>query len=201
MCHSIPVKSVENDKVAGSCLSEPLNEDHQQSQETTAEEEEAAAARGEDSGAHCDKAASGETERDKDVAETDGKDSGETQNVPEQTVETENESAQAGSVSEQGIGGESVDSETGSKKGEDDEKTEEEKAAADSSSSVKESSALEGDDQKKRFVAFCLLETQNGYHCCIGSFVLANVDALLKVTLLCAFVCSICPSSHSPVPL
>lgn len=159
MCHSIPVKSVENDKVAGSCLSEPLNEDHQQSQEMTPEEEQGATAGGEDNGAKSDKAASGDTESDKDAMETDIKDSGVAQNVPEQTVDTENESTQAVSVSEQGTVGETIDSEMGSKKGEDDEKTEE-KAAADSSSSVKESSSLEGDDQKKRFVAFCLLETK-----------------------------------------
>lgn len=34
------------------------------------------------------------------------------------------------------------------------------KAATDSTSALKESSSVEGDDQNKRFVAFCLLETK-----------------------------------------
>lgn len=105
-----------------------------------------------------DKAASGDLERDRDVVETDTKEVGDT-SVPEETFDTENKSSQAVSVSEQGTVGETVDSEMGSKKGEEDEKTEE-KAAADSASTVKGSSSVEGDDQKKRFVAFCLLETK-----------------------------------------
>ncbi|KAF7657984.1 hypothetical protein LDENG_00019760 [Lucifuga dentata] len=141
-------EEAENDKVAGSCLSEPLNEDHHQSREMTPEEEQAAAAGGEDNGATSVKAATGDTENTKDVMETDIKDIGDAQNTPEETVETENESTQAVSVSEQGTKGETVGSEMKSKNGEDDEKTEE-NAAVDSSSSVKESSSLEGDDQKK----------------------------------------------------
>ncbi|XP_071776576.1 scaffold attachment factor B1 isoform X2 [Centroberyx gerrardi] len=147
-----PKENKENDKVAGSCLSEPLNEDRHQSQETTPEEEQAATAGGEDNvsdiGAKSDTAASGNMESDKDVMETDTKEVGDTQNVPEETVDTESKSTQAVSVSEQGAAGETVDSEMGSKKGEEDEKTEE-KADADSSSAVKESSSVEGDDQKK----------------------------------------------------
>lgn len=120
-----------------------------------------------DTGAKSDKAASGDVEGDRDVVETDTKEVGDAdtkevgdaQNAPEETLDTENESSQAVSVSEQGAVGETVDSEMGSKKGEEDEKTEE-KAAADSASTVKESSSVEGDDQKKRFVAFCLLETK-----------------------------------------
>lgn len=124
------------------------------------EEEQAATAGGEDNvsdtGAKHDKAASGEIECDRDVVET--KEVVDT-SVPEETFETENQNSQAVSVSEQGTVGETVDSEMGSKKVEEDEKTEE-KAAADSASAVKGSSSVEGDDQKKRFVAFCLLETK-----------------------------------------
>ena len=130
------------------------------------EEEQAAAAGGEDSvsntGAKSDNAASGDVESDRDVVETGAKEVGGAQSVPEETFDTENESSQAVSVSEQGGMGETVDSEMGSKKGEEDEKTEE-NAAADSASTLKESSSVEGDDQKKRFVAFCILENQNGY--------------------------------------
>ncbi|XP_030289192.1 scaffold attachment factor B1 isoform X2 [Sparus aurata] len=145
-------EETENDKVAGSCLSEPLNEDHHQSHETSPEEEQAVTAGGEenvpDTGAKSDKAASGDVESDRDVVETDTKEVGDTQNVPEETMDAENESSQAVSVSKQGAVGETVDSELGSKKGEEDEKTEE-NAAADSASTVKESSSVEGDDQKK----------------------------------------------------
>ncbi|KAM9357946.1 scaffold attachment factor B1 isoform 2-T2 [Symphorus nematophorus] len=145
-------EETENDKVAGSCLSEPLNEDHHRSHETSPEEEQAATARGEenvsDTGAKSDKPASGDVESNRDVVETDTKEVGVTQNAPEETFDDENKSSQAVSVSEQGTVGETVDSEMGSKKGEEDEKTEE-KAAADSASTVKESSSVEGDDQKK----------------------------------------------------
>lgn len=157
LCHSIPVKSVENCKVAGSCLSEPLNEDLHLSHETSPEEEQAATAGGEENLPNT--ATFGDVESDKDVVETDIKDIGDTQNVPEETFDVENETLQAVSVSEQGAVGETVDSEMGSKKGEEDEKTEE-KAAAESASTVKESPSVECDDQKKRFVAFCLLETK-----------------------------------------
>ncbi|XP_070764655.1 scaffold attachment factor B1 isoform X2 [Enoplosus armatus] len=145
-------EETENDKVAGSCLSEPLNEDHHQSHVTSPEEEQAATAGGEenvsDTGAKSDKAASGDVERDRDVVETDAKEVEDTGNVPEETFDAENKSSQAVSVSKQGAVGETVDSELGSKKGEEDEKTEE-KAAADSASTVKESSSVEGDDQTK----------------------------------------------------
>ncbi|XP_075943975.1 scaffold attachment factor B1 [Anarhichas minor] len=142
----------ENDKVAGSCLSEPLNEDHQQSLETSPEEEHAATAGGEDNasdtGAKSENAASGDAASAMDVVETPTKEVGDAPNAPEETFDAENESSQAVSVSEQGAVDETVDSEMGSKKGEEDEKTEE-KAAADSASTVKESSSVEGDDQKK----------------------------------------------------
>lgn len=100
-----------------------------------------------------DTAAPGDVERDIVVAQEVGG----AQKAPEETLDAENKSSQAVSVSEQG--GETVDSEMGSKKGEEDEKTEEQ-AAADSASTLKESSSVEGDDQKKRFVAFCILETK-----------------------------------------
>lgn len=165
MCHSIPVKSVENDKVAGSCLSEPLNEDHPESHEASPEEEQAATttAGGEDSvpdnEAKCDVAATGDVEGSGDVVGTDSKVVGDEQNTPEETLDAESKMSQAVSVSKQGGEGESVDSETGAKKVEEDEKTEEQ-AAAESASAQKESSPVEGDDQKKRFVAFCILENQ-----------------------------------------
>ncbi|XP_061594179.1 scaffold attachment factor B1 isoform X2 [Cololabis saira] len=136
-------EQTENDKVAGSCLSEPLNEDRH---ETSPEEEQAATAGGEESlsntGAKSDSGTPGDAE-----TTTTTKEAGDEQNVPEETFDGENESLQAVSVSEQGGMGETVDSEMGSKKGEEDEKTEE-NAAADSASTLKESS-VEGDDQKK----------------------------------------------------
>uniref|UniRef100_A0A3Q0RD23 Scaffold attachment factor B n=1 Tax=Amphilophus citrinellus TaxID=61819 RepID=A0A3Q0RD23_AMPCI len=142
----------ENDKVAGSCLSEPLNEDHHQSHETSPEEDQAATAGGEDSvsdsGAKSDVAATGDMDGSGDVLGTDAKVVGDEQNTPEETLDAENKMSQAVSVSKQGGEGESVDSETGAKKVEEDEKTEE-KAAADSTSTQKESSSVEGDDQKK----------------------------------------------------
>ncbi|XP_060889519.1 scaffold attachment factor B1 [Labrus mixtus] len=144
-------EETENDKVAGSCLSEPLKEDQPQSHETSHEEEQAAIATTEenvsDTGANSEEAASADVESERDVVDPDAKEVGDTDNVPEETLDTENKSSQAVSVSEQGAVGETVDSEMGSK-GEEDEKTEE-KAAADSASTVKESSSVEGDDQKK----------------------------------------------------
>uniref|UniRef100_A0A3B5AJ74 Scaffold attachment factor B2-like n=1 Tax=Stegastes partitus TaxID=144197 RepID=A0A3B5AJ74_9TELE len=138
------VKEATNDKVAGSCLSEPLNEDRHQSDGTSPEEEDAATAGGEDSVSI--KPASGDVEGDKDVVEADAKEVGDAQKVPEETFDAENKSSQAVSVSEQGGVGETVDSEMGAKEGEEDEKTEE-KAAEDPT--LKESSSVEGDDQKK----------------------------------------------------
>ncbi|XP_034035643.1 scaffold attachment factor B1 isoform X2 [Thalassophryne amazonica] len=129
-------KETENDKVAGSCLSEPHKEDHQ-SQETSPEEQQAATPGGEDSGAKPDQAASGDMEADTKEVE-------DSENAPEETIDTENKSLQAVSEKEQG---ETVDSEMGSK-GEEDEKTEE-KAAADSTATVKDSSSVEGDGQIK----------------------------------------------------
>lgn len=89
-----------------------------------------------------------------------------------QTVDALCDSARAVSVNEQGAAGKTGDSETGAKEGEEkaeEKKTEEEETvSADASSAAKESSTVEGDDQKKRFVAFCLLDTPNGYLCCIG---------------------------------
>ncbi|XP_008290803.1 scaffold attachment factor B1 isoform X2 [Stegastes partitus] len=137
-------EATENDKVAGSCLSEPLNEDRHQSDGTSPEEEDAATAGGEDSVSI--KPASGDVEGDKDVVEADAKEVGDAQKVPEETFDAENKSSQAVSVSEQGGVGETVDSEMGAKEGEEDEKTEE-KAAEDPT--LKESSSVEGDDQKK----------------------------------------------------
>ncbi|XP_011613095.2 scaffold attachment factor B1 isoform X1 [Takifugu rubripes] len=143
-------EETENDKVAGSCLSEPLNEDHL---ETSCEEEQAATTSGEEIvcniDAKPDEASPGDVENDGDDVDT--KAVGDTRSVPEETFDAENKSSDAGSVSKQGAEGETVDSELESKKVEEDEKTEEkaEKAAADSTSTVKESSSVEGDDQKK----------------------------------------------------
>ena len=160
LCHSIPVKSVENDKVAGSCISEPLYEDRQQIQETAVEDQAATTDGGEDTvsdiGNKVEAEAASDIAVDKDAMETDIKVSGDTQNVPEETVESE--STQAVSVSEPA--GETVDSENDSKKVEEEEKKTEDIADADTSSAAKDSSSVEGDDQKKRFVVFCLLETK-----------------------------------------
>uniref|UniRef100_A0A8C7Y176 Scaffold attachment factor B n=1 Tax=Oryzias sinensis TaxID=183150 RepID=A0A8C7Y176_9TELE len=134
-----------NDKVAGSCLSEPLKEEPHQSHESGPEEEQAATAGGEDSVSKADAAARGDVGSDQDNVETGAKEVGDARKVPEETFVAENESSQAVSVSKQGGTGETVGSEMGSKKGED-EKTEE-SAAADSA--LKESSSVEGDDQKK----------------------------------------------------
>ncbi|XP_061739214.1 scaffold attachment factor B1 [Nerophis ophidion] len=157
------IEETENDKVAGSCLSEPLIEDHHQSRETSAEEQAAAttttadatattAADGEDKvstnmGAKTDLAASGDAEIDKGALETDASEAGDTEKVPEETLDSE-KGSQVVSVSGQDAGGETVCSELGSKKGDEEEKKED-KAAADSSSTVKESSSVEGDDQNK----------------------------------------------------
>uniref|UniRef100_A0A096MCR6 Scaffold attachment factor B n=1 Tax=Poecilia formosa TaxID=48698 RepID=A0A096MCR6_POEFO len=130
--------SVENNKVAGSCLSEPLKEDQDQSPE----EEQAAG--GEDGVSNAGAKASSAASADGD----DAKETGDVNTVPEETLDSENKNSQAVSVSEQGGSGESVDSEKGSKKGEKDEKTVD-KAAADSTSALKESSSVEGDDQNK----------------------------------------------------
>lgn len=186
MCHSIPVKSVENDKVAGSCLSEPLKEEPHQSHESGPEEEQAATAGGEDSVSKADAAARGDVGSDQDNVETGAKEVGDARKVPEETFVAENESSQAVSVSKQGGTGETVGSEMGSKKGED-EKTEE-SAAADSA--LKESSSVEGDDQKKRFVVFCILETTMVYLYCFGPFVLAKCGCFLEVKMLFTCVCS-----------
>lgn len=145
-------EETENDKVAGSCLSEPHNEDQHQSHETSPEEDQGATAGGEesvsDTGAQSNVTAAGDAEGSGDVVGTDPKEVGEEQNAPEETLDGENKMSQAVSVSKQGVEGETVDSETGAKKVEEDEKTEE-KAAADSASTLKESSSVEGDDQKK----------------------------------------------------
>lgn len=119
--------------------------------------------------------------------EPDSKVVGDEENVPEETFIAENESSDAVSVSKQGAEGETVDSEMGSKKGEEDEKTEE-KDAPDSTTTVKESSSVEGDDQKKRFVAFCLLETKMAISVALAPFVVEKkLDVLLEVKLFSAF--------------
>ncbi|XP_054645231.1 scaffold attachment factor B1 isoform X2 [Dunckerocampus dactyliophorus] len=149
------IEETENDKVAGSCLSEPLIEDRHQSREMSAEDDQAAAsadAEGEDmlstdTAAKTDAPASGDAEIDKDALETDATEARDAEKVPEETLDSE-KGSQAVSVSEQDVGGETVGSELGSKKGDEDEKTEE-NASADSSSAVKESSSVEGDDQNK----------------------------------------------------
>ncbi|XP_024134294.1 scaffold attachment factor B1 [Oryzias melastigma] len=141
-----PGEQTENDKVAGSCLSEPLKEDPHQSRESGPEEEQAATAGGEASVSKADDAACGDVGSDQDNVEPGAKEVGDAGKVPEETFDAENESSQAVSVSKQGGTGETVGSEMGSKKGEEDEKTEE-SAAADSG--LKESSSVEGDDQKK----------------------------------------------------
>ncbi|XP_070976211.1 scaffold attachment factor B2-like isoform X1 [Oncorhynchus clarkii lewisi] len=146
-------EEIENEKVAGSCLSEPLNEECQEppteDQGTigdtinVAEEDDVCDT------TNAEEAINVETElstSDKDVAkltERQMKDAENTQNVPEETVDTE--STQAVSVNEQGES--AVDSEMVSKaEGEEDDKTEENAAE---STAVKESSSVEGDDQKK----------------------------------------------------
>ncbi|XP_029938958.1 scaffold attachment factor B1 [Salarias fasciatus] len=149
MAHDVDadeVKEETENKVAGSCLSEPLKEDQDQSHETSPEDEQGATT-GEDNTVPT-KAASGDVDSDRAVEETDPKEAGDAPNVPEETLDVENKSSQAVSVSEQGGAHETVDSEMGSKKGEEDEKTEE-KAAVDTASPLKESSSVEGDDQKK----------------------------------------------------
>lgn len=110
-----------------------------------------------DSDAVPGKATRREAEDDQGAEEPDSKEVGDADDVPEETFDGEDKSSDAVSVSKQGNEGETVGSETGSKKGEEDKKTEE-NDAPDSTTTLKESSSVEGDDQKKRFVAFCLLE-------------------------------------------
>ncbi|XP_051928781.1 scaffold attachment factor B1 isoform X3 [Hippocampus zosterae] len=134
----------EHDKVAGSCLSEPLIEDRLPSRETSADEEQAATAGGEDN-VSADTGAKAVAESNWDALETDA--TADAEKPPEETLDSE-KGSQAVSVSEQDVGVETVGSELGSKKGGEDEKTEE-NATADSASAVKESSSVEGDDQNK----------------------------------------------------
>ncbi|KAL1023098.1 hypothetical protein UPYG_G00036380 [Umbra pygmaea] len=142
---------IESEKVAGSCLSEPLNEEHQEppteDQATTADN-----VAEEDNVCNTTKAEKAElssSAMDKDVAKltkSQTKDSEDTKNVLEETVDAESESTRAVSVSEQGTGESTVDSEAISKAEEEEKKTEENAAE---STAVKESSSVEGDDQKK----------------------------------------------------
>ncbi|CAB1314068.1 unnamed protein product [Coregonus sp. 'balchen'] len=142
-------EEIENEKVAGSCLSEPLNEERQETPTedqgtigdmvNVAEEDDV-----------CDTTKAEESVNvetklstsDQDVAkltECQMKDA-------EETVDAE--STQAVSVNEQGMGESAVDSEMVSKaEGEEEDKKTEENAAE--STAVKESSSVEGDDQKK----------------------------------------------------
>ncbi|XP_077441206.1 scaffold attachment factor B1 isoform X2 [Vanacampus margaritifer] len=135
----------EHDKVAGSCLSEPLIEDRHPSRETSTDEEQAATAGGEDN-VSTDTGAKADAESDQDALETDATEAGDAEKAPEETLDSE-KGSQAVSVSEQDVGVETVGSELGSK-GDEIEKTEE-NATADSSSAVKESSSVEGEDQNK----------------------------------------------------
>ncbi|XP_055796558.1 scaffold attachment factor B2-like isoform X2 [Salvelinus fontinalis] len=146
-------EEIENEKVAGSCLSEPLNEECQEppteDQGTTVDTVNVAEEDDVCDTTNAEEAIDVETElstSDKDVAkltERQIKGAENTQNVPEDTVDAE--STQAVSVNEQG--GSAVDSEMVSKaEGEEEDKTEENAAE---STAVKESSSVEGDDQKK----------------------------------------------------
>ncbi|XP_023826583.1 scaffold attachment factor B2 isoform X2 [Salvelinus sp. IW2-2015] len=146
-------EEIENEKVAGSCLSEPLNEECQEppteDQGTTVDTVNVAEEDDVCDTTNAEEAINVETElstSDKDVAkltERQIKDAENTHNVPEDTVDAE--STQAVSVNEQG--GSAVDSEMVSKaEGEEEDKTEENAAE---STAVKESSSVEGDDQKK----------------------------------------------------
>ncbi|XP_061539248.1 scaffold attachment factor B1 [Phycodurus eques] len=136
----------EHDKVAGSCLSEPLFEDRHLSQEMSADEEQAASTGGEDI-VFTETGAKADVEGDRDALEMDSTEAGDAEKVPEETLDSE-KGSQAVSVNEQDVGVESVGSELGFKKGDEDEKTEE-NATADSASAVKESSSVEGEDQNK----------------------------------------------------
>ncbi|XP_067085811.1 scaffold attachment factor B1 isoform X4 [Osmerus mordax] len=152
-------EGIENEKVAGSCLSEPLNEDHL---EDTTEEEQAAGAHGEDN--VCDSAESANvksepasaSDGDKDVdakltGDAEQEDAEDASKVPEQvTVDTEGKGDTVKADSDNA--GESecaVDTEMVFKaEGEEDEETKTEEQAADSASAVKESSSVEGDQKK-----------------------------------------------------
>lgn len=80
------------------------------------------------------------------------------ENIQDNLVDTESTSAQAANASETDLRDieSAVDSERASK-GEAVEECKKTEPASEESSEVKESS-VEGDDQKKRFVVFCLLE-------------------------------------------
>ncbi|XP_010869811.2 scaffold attachment factor B1 isoform X2 [Esox lucius] len=149
-------EGLENDKVAGSCLSEPLNEERlepsTEEQATTGDAVNVAEEDNVCNSTKAEKAVNVETElssseMDTDVAkltESQTNNSEDTQNVAEETVGAESGNTQAVSVSEQGAG--AVDSEMLSKDEEEGKKTEENAAE---STAVKESSSVEGDDQKK----------------------------------------------------
>ncbi|CAL1593730.1 unnamed protein product [Knipowitschia caucasica] len=135
----------ENDKVAGSCLSEPIKEDDEPSQEMCPEEELAATTTtiGEEGVSDsCSRGGpAGHVGSDMEAEEEPG----DNVNVSEET-ESEDKVLHDGSVNEQGGEGETVDLEGVSKEGEKDEKTED-KTSADSASTPKEST-VEGDQSK-----------------------------------------------------
>ncbi|XP_055077070.1 scaffold attachment factor B1 isoform X2 [Periophthalmus magnuspinnatus] len=136
----------EIDKVAGSCLSEPIKEDDEPSQEMSAEEDQAATTSGEEGVSEPgSKGALGNVEGDKEVVEED-KETGDNVNVSEETVESEDKVLKDPSLNVQGGEGETVDLESGAKKGDEDEKTED-KTAADSASTSK-GSTVEGEQTK-----------------------------------------------------
>nr|XP_023699515.1 scaffold attachment factor B2-like isoform X2 [Paramormyrops kingsleyae] len=153
---------IENEKVAGSCKSEPLKEEpleQPSEEEPTAiegslndepEEDNVSVAINADDAFNLESEASASDMEKGESKESEGKSKAEDKhNVQEDVMDTDNACTQASSLSEQGSNEKcAVESEAKSKAvGEEDGRKTEESAAE--STAVKESSSLEGDDQKK----------------------------------------------------
>ncbi|XP_048832213.1 scaffold attachment factor B1 [Brienomyrus brachyistius] len=153
---------IENEKVAGSCKSEPLKEDPLEQlseEEPTAvegslndepEEDNVSVAINADDAFNLESEASTSDMEKGESKESEGKSKAEDKhNVQEDVMDTDNACTQASSLSEQGSNEKcAVESEAKSKAvGEEDGRKMEESAAE--STAVKESSSLEGDDHKK----------------------------------------------------
>ncbi|XP_072555551.1 scaffold attachment factor B1 isoform X3 [Paramormyrops kingsleyae] len=152
----------ENEKVAGSCKSEPLKEEpleQPSEEEPTAiegslndepEEDNVSVAINADDAFNLESEASASDMEKGESKESEGKSKAEDKhNVQEDVMDMDNACTQASSLSEQGSNEKcAVESEAKSKAvGEEDGRKTEESAAE--STAVKESSSLEGDDQKK----------------------------------------------------
>lgn len=176
MCHSIPVKSVENEKIleilGETCKSEPLKEEISEAEQPYAQEASNAVA-GKKLAEEEDALAASQSEEDaldldsksaQDLSRKEAKHlvvaKGETS---EQTIDEEKMDSESLVISDQSSkpsegleasSGETADKDAGleTKDSKEDAKKTEDKAISEESSATKESSTNEGGDQKKRFV-------------------------------------------------